>query len=107
VRCGVIFTSRENIPYSEIHDKLEGENGHRCSRGAKSFAKAIAQIQFLDIVSSLDSLITAVGMAQEVIIMVLAVIIAVGVRMASSKSVSDFVEKHPTVKMLALAFLLL
>ena len=61
----------------------------------------------LDIVFSLDSVITAVGMAEELIIMVLAVMIAVGVMMISSKSISDFVEKHPTVKMLALSFLLL
>lgn len=91
----------------EIHDKLEGEEGHKTGRIAKSFTNVIIQILLLDIVFSLDSVITAVGMAQELIIMVLAVIIAVGVMMISSKSISNFVENHPTVKMLALAFLLL
>ncbi len=91
----------------EIHDKLEGGDGHKAGKGVKSFANVIVQIMLLDIVFSLDSVIIAVGMAQELIIMVLAVIISVGVMMVSSKSISDFVEKHPTVKMLALSFLLL
>lgn len=91
----------------EIHDKLEGEEGHRSAKVAKSFASVITQIILLDIVFSLDSVITAVGMANNIIIMIIAVVIAVGVMMVSSKSISDFVEKHPTVKMLALAFLLL
>jgi len=91
----------------EIHDKLEGEDTHSSGRAAKSFSNVIIQILLLDIVFSLDSVITAVGMAKELIIMVLAVMIAVGVMMISSKSISDFVEKHPTVKMLALSFLLL
>ena len=91
----------------EIHDKLEGEEHTKASKVVKSFASVIVQIMLLDIVFSLDSVITAVGMARELIIMVLAVIIAVGVMMVSAKSISDFVEKHPTVKMLALAFLLL
>jgi predicted tellurium resistance membrane protein TerC len=91
----------------EIHDKLEGVEGHKTDRVVKSFANVIVQILLLDIVFSLDSVITAVGMAQELIIMVLAVIIAIVVMMVSSKGISDFVEKHPTVKMLALAFLLL
>ena len=91
----------------EIHDKLEGEDSNQSGKGVKSFANVIVQIILLDIVFSLDSVITAVGMARELIIMVLAVIIAVGVMMVSSKSISDFVEKHPTIKMLALSFLLL
>ena len=91
----------------EIHDKLEGEEGYRTAKAAKSFANVIIQILLLDIVFSLDSVITAVGMANNIVIMVLAVVIAVGVMMVSSKSISDFVEKHPTVKMLALSFLLL
>ena len=91
----------------EIHDKLEGGDVHQSGNSVKSFANVIVQIMLLDVVFSLDSVITAVGMAQELIIMVLAVIIAVGVMMVSSKSISDFVEKHPTVKMLALSFLLL
>lgn len=91
----------------EIHDKLEGEDGYKSGKAVKSFANVIVQIMLLDIVFSLDSVITAVGMAEELIIMVLAVIISVGVMMVSAKSISDFVEKHPTVKMLALSFLLL
>jgi predicted tellurium resistance membrane protein TerC len=91
----------------EIHDKLEGEEGHRSSKVAKSFSSVITQIILLDIVFSLDSVITAVGMADNIMIMIIAVVIAVGVMMVSAKSISDFVEKHPTVKMLALAFLLL
>ena len=91
----------------EIHDKLEGEDSHTSGRAAKSFSNVIVQILLLDIIFSLDSVITAVGMANELIIMVLAVVIAVGVMMVSSKSISDFVENHPTVKMLALSFLLL
>jgi len=91
----------------EIHDKLEGEDSHSSGRAVKSFSNVIVQILLLDIVFSLDSVITAVGMAKELIIMVLAVVIAVIVMMVSSKGISDFVEKHPTVKMLALSFLLL
>jgi predicted tellurium resistance membrane protein TerC len=91
----------------EIHDKLEGEEGHRSSKVAKSFGSVITQILLLDLVFSLDSVITAVGMANNIIIMIVAVVIAVGVMMVSSKSISNFVEKHPTVKILALSFLLL
>lgn len=91
----------------EIHDKLEGGESYQSAKGVKSFGNVIIQIMLLDIVFSLDSVITAVGMARELIIMVLAVIIAVAVMMISSKSISDFVEKHPTIKMLALSFLLL
>ena len=91
----------------EIHDKLEGSEHHKSGKAVKSFANVIVQILLLDIVFSLDSVITAVGMANNIIIMVLAVVIAVGVMMVSSKSISNFVEKHPTVKMLALSFLLL
>ncbi len=91
----------------EIHDKLEGEEGHRNPKAIKSFSNVIVQILLLDIVFSLDSVITAVGMVNNIMIMVLAVVIAVGVMMVSAKGISNFVEKHPTVKMLALSFLLL
>jgi predicted tellurium resistance membrane protein TerC len=91
----------------EIHDKLEGEEGHASAKVVASFTGVILQILLLDIVFSLDSVITAVGMAQDVSIMVAAIVIAVGVMMVSSRSISDFVERHPTVKMLALSFLLL
>jgi predicted tellurium resistance membrane protein TerC len=91
----------------EIHDKLEGEEGHASAKVAASFAAVIIQILLLDIVFSLDSVITAVGMAEDVAVMVLAVVIAVGVMLVSAKTIGEFVEKHPTVKMLALSFLLL
>jgi predicted tellurium resistance membrane protein TerC len=91
----------------EIHDKLEGVEGHMSGKAVKSFANVITQILLLDIIFSLDSVITAVGMANNIIIMVLAVVIAVGVMMVSARGISEFVEKHPTVKMLALSFLLL
>jgi predicted tellurium resistance membrane protein TerC len=91
----------------EIHDKLEGENHSKSSKAVKSFASVIIQILLLDMVFSLDSVITAIGMAKELGVMVTAVVIAVGVMMVSAKGISNFVEKHPTVKMLALSFLLL
>jgi predicted tellurium resistance membrane protein TerC len=91
----------------EIHDKLEGAEGHGSARVAASFGAVIVQILLLDVVFSLDSVITAVGMAEDVAVMVLAVVIAVGVMLFSAAAISDFVERHPTVKMLALSFLLL
>ena len=91
----------------EIHDKLEGEEGEDSGRTAASFAGVIIQILILDVVFSLDSVITAVGMAEHVSIMMAAVIIAVIVMLVSSRSIGEFVEQHPTVKMLALSFLLL
>ena len=91
----------------EIHDKLEGEEGHGSAKVAASFTSVIIQILLLDIVFSLDSVITAVGMADDVAVMILAVIIAVGVMLISAGPISEFVERHPTVKMLALSFLLL
>lgn len=91
----------------EIHDRLEGEEGHRSARVRPSFAAVIFQIMVLDIVFSLDSVITAVGMADEISIMVTAVILAVGVMMFSAGPISAFVNRHPTVKVLALSFLLL
>jgi len=91
----------------EIHEKLEGVEGHGSARVAKSFASVIIQILLLDIVFSLDSVITAVGMADDVAVMIIAVIIAVGVMLLSSGAISEFVDRHPTVKILALSFLLL
>jgi predicted tellurium resistance membrane protein TerC len=91
----------------EIHLKLEGDDEHAPGRKAASFAGVIAQILLLDIVFSLDSVITAVGMAEHVAVMIAAVVIAVAVMMLAARVVSDFVERHPTVKMLALSFLLL
>jgi predicted tellurium resistance membrane protein TerC len=91
----------------EIHEKLEGEEGHASGRAPASFAGVIVQILLLDIVFSLDSVITAVGMAEDVAVMIIAVILAVAVMMFSAGAISDFVDRHPTVKMLALSFLLL
>ena len=91
----------------EIHEKLEGVEGHGSAKVAKSFASVIIQILLLDIVFSLDSVITAVGMAEDVAVMIIAVIIAVGVMLLSSSAISEFVDRHPTVKILALSFLLL
>ena len=91
----------------EIHDKLEGEEGHASKKVAASFTSVIVQIMLLDIVFSLDSVITAVGMARDLWVMVTAVIVAVLIMMASAEPIGDFVHRHPTVKMLALSFLLL
>ncbi len=91
----------------EIHDKLEGEEGKASARVAASLQSVVIQIMLLDIVFSLDSVITAVGMARDVGVMITAVVIAVGVMMVSASTISDFVHRHPTVKMLALSFLLL
>jgi len=91
----------------EIHQRLEGEEGHSSARVRPSFAAVIAQIAVLDMVFSLDSVITAVGMVDEISIMVTAVILAVGVMMLSAGPISSFVNRHPTVKVLALSFLLL
>jgi len=92
----------------EIHERLEGpkEDGHS-TKAAHSFSGVLIQIALLDIVFSLDSVITAVGMANNVAIMIAAIMIAVGFMMFTSGAVSDFVDKHPTIKMLALSFLLL
>jgi Integral membrane protein TerC family len=87
----------------EIHERLEGEEGHSSARVRPSFAAVITQIVMLDIVFSLDSVITAVGMADEITIVVTAVILAVGVMMFSAGPISSFVNHHPTVKVLALA----
>ncbi len=91
----------------EIHDKLEGREGHASERVAPSFVAVIAQILVLDMVFSLDSVITAVGTADDVEVMIAAVVIAVGVMLVSSGVISGFVDDHPTVKILALSFLLL
>lgn len=92
---------------SEIHEKLEGAEHAQDSKKKLSFSATIVQILLLDIVFSLDSVITAVGMADHVEVMIAAVIIAVFVMMVSAGAISNFVNRHPTVKMLALSFLLL
>jgi predicted tellurium resistance membrane protein TerC len=94
---------------TEIHAKVEGEGEqeHLPSRAGATFTAVVVQIALLDIVFSLDSVITAVGMADHLSIMVIAVVLAVVVMMVMVGSISRFIEKHPTVKMLALAFLML
>ena len=91
----------------EMHSQLEGDEGHSSARVAASFTSVIIQILLLDIIFSLDSVITAVGMADDIGVMVAAVIVAVGFMLVFAGSVSRFVDKHPTIKMLALGFLLL
>ncbi|MEO0557995.1 MAG: TerC family protein [Bacteroidota bacterium] len=92
----------------EIHHKLEGDGAHATEKKvAVSFASVLFQIALLDIVFSLDSVITAVGMADDIAVMVIAVVVAVGVMMVGAGPISNFVHRHPTVKMLALAFLIL
>jgi predicted tellurium resistance membrane protein TerC len=91
----------------ELHERLEGEEHGQTARAAASFAAVIGQIMALDIVFSLDSVITAVGMADDLRIMIAAVVLSVAIMMVSAGPVSDFVGRHPTIKVLALSFLLL
>lgn len=91
----------------EIHEKLEGEDGEVTKRMAANFTSVIIQIVLLDVVFSLDSVITAVGMVQHVGVMITAVIIAVIIMLVFVNPISSFVDRHPTIKMLALSFLIL
>ncbi len=91
----------------EVHDKLEGPEGEKAVKGAPTLTSVIVQIMLLDIVFSLDSVITAVGMAQHLAVMITAVVISVGIMFFAAGPISGFVDRHPTVKMLALSFLLL
>lgn len=92
----------------EVHEKLEEVDGHATvGRGRVSFAATIVQILLLDVVFSLDSVITAVGMADNIGVMIAAVVIALGVMLVFAGTISDFVNRHPTLKMLALSFLIL
>ena len=91
----------------EIHESLEGEEHHASGKGRASFAAVLVQILLLDIVFSLDSVITAVGMTDKIPVMIAAVVGAVGVMLLFARPIGDFVRRHPTVKMLALSFLIL
>lgn len=91
----------------EIHDNLEGDEEQRSVRAAPSLKAVLIQIILLDLVFSLDSVITAVGMVDQIGVMIVAVMLAVGVMMVFAGALSGFVERHPTIKMLALSFLLL
>lgn len=103
--CGGLFLLWKST--REIHEKLEGEDGAVTSRLLPNFASVVIQILLLDIVFSLDSVITAVGMARQLGVMVAAVIIALVFMLIFSGRISGFIQKHPTLKMLALSFLLL
>jgi predicted tellurium resistance membrane protein TerC len=103
--CGGLFLIWKST--MEIHEKLEGVEGHAVTGSGATFGAVIVQILLLDIVFSLDSIITALGMARQLAVMVAAVVIAVGFMMLFSGKISAFVEQHPTIKMLALSFLLL
>lgn len=91
----------------EIHGSLEGVEEHRPEMKTVSMAATLVQIALLDIVFSLDSVITAVGLAQHISIMAIAIVLAVGVMMFAAKPIASFVEAHPTIKMLALSFLIM
>jgi len=89
----------------EIHESLEGAGEERAAGAMAGFAATIVQIAIIDIIFSLDSVITAVGLAQDVAVMIIAIIAAVGVMMFASKAIGEFVDRHPTIKVLALSFL--
>ena len=91
----------------EIHEKLEGEEGQQNVNAGATFGHVIVQIALLDIVFSLDSVITAVGMVRQVGVMIAAIVLAVLVMLMAAGAISDFIHRHPTLKMLALSFLLL
>jgi len=89
----------------EIHESLEGAGEERTAAAVAGFAATIAQIAVIDIIFSLDSVITAVGLAQDVAVMIIAIVLAVFVMMFASKAIGEFVDRHPTIKVLALSFL--
>jgi predicted tellurium resistance membrane protein TerC len=91
----------------EIHENLEGPEEETVGSGAVSFVGVLVQIAIIDIIFSLDSVITAVGLAQHLSIMILAIVLSVGVMLFAAQTIGDYVEQHPTIKILALSFLLL
>lgn len=103
--CGGLFLLAKSTV--EVHEKLEGAEGRISVRNKPGFAGVIIQIAVLDIVFSLDSVITAIGLANQLFVMMMAIILAVLFMLLFARTVGDFVEKHPTVQMLALSFLLL
>ncbi len=103
--CGGLFLIYKSV--KEIHEKLEGEDGEATARVAPSFAAVIVQIMMLDIVFSLDSVITAIGMAKYVAVMIAAVVISVGIMLLFAGRIAGFIHERPTLKILALSFLLL
>jgi len=104
--CGGLFLLWKSV--HEIHRNLEGpEPEHAAEGGAATMGSILAQIAVLDLVFSLDSVITAVGMAKHIPVMVIAIVVAVGIMMLAARPIGDFVDRHPTIKILALAFLIL
>ena len=106
--AGGLFLMWKSV--TEIHHKLEGAGdaaGEGGGGGTATFRSVLVQIALLDLVFSLDSVITAVGMAQSLVVMIAAMVTAVGVMLLSSKGIGDFVNRHPSMKILALSFLLL
>jgi predicted tellurium resistance membrane protein TerC len=103
--CGGLFLLYQST--KEIHDKLEGDEGHEVSSNANSYSSIVVQMFLLNIVFSLDSVITAIGMAQHLWVMMTAVILSVVVMFFAADPISNFVHKHPTIKILALSFLIL
>ena len=92
---------------NEIHEKLEGVEGHSSARVMPSFVSVMVQVLLLDVVFSLDSVITAIGLVDQISIMAIAIVLAVLVMLVAAKGISDFVDEHPTIKILALSFLIL
>jgi predicted tellurium resistance membrane protein TerC len=103
--CGGLFLLWKST--MEIHESLEGEEETKSAKAVVSFIGVLAQIAVLDIIFSLDSVITAVGLANDVAVMIIAIVLAVLVMMFSSKSIGEFVDRHPTIKVLALSFLVM
>jgi predicted tellurium resistance membrane protein TerC len=103
--CGGLFLLAKST--GEIHESLEGGEHTEKQGKVSGFVSTLIQIALIDIIFSLDSVITAVGLAKDIPVMILSIMIAVGIMMIASKSISDFVERHPTIKMLALSFLIL
>ena len=91
----------------EIHESLEGAGEERAAAAAAGFTATILQIALIDIIFSLDSVITAVGLAQDIAVMIIAIVAAVGVMLFASKAIGEFVDRHPTIKVLALSFLVM
>ena len=103
--AGGIFLIVKSI--LEIHHKVEGEEHEATSKGSSTMAKVIIQIILLDIIFSFDSILTAIGLTDHIILMIIAVIISIGIMMIFSKKISDFISNHPTLEILALSFLIL
>lgn len=91
----------------EIHHKMEGETQHESQKKSASFLSVIVQIIALDMIFSFDSILTAVGLTDEIVLMIIAVIISIGIMMVFAKKISDFINQHPTLEILALSFLIL